>query len=423
MSSLRIVSLASRSLASRRLTALLTILAIATAVGLFVAVENVRQGARQSFERTISGTDLIVGARSSAINLVLYSVFQIGDATNNVSWKTFQEIRDREDVAWAVPISLGDSHRGYRVIGTTSEYFERYRFGDSRSLALARGEVFDDLFDLVIGARVARELDYDVGTSLTLSHGTGGASFKEHKDKPFVVTGVLNETGTPVDRSVFVSLPAIEAIHIGWQNGAPAPGRRNVSGDRLREPDLQPDEVTAMYLGATSRIRTLRIQRDLNTYRGEALQAVIPGVALGQLWQIMSVAERALAAISGVVIFVGLVGVLTSILTSLNERRREMAILRSVGARPRHIIGLLVSEAVLLAFIGSVLGLVLLYGTSWLLKAAVESRFNLSALALLPGWFDLMVVAGVSVVAGLFGLIPAVIALKRSLSDGMTIQF
>ncbi|MCG8435109.1 MAG: FtsX-like permease family protein, partial [Gammaproteobacteria bacterium] len=164
-------------------------------------------------------------------------------------------------------------------------------------------------------------------------------------------------------------------------------------------------------------------QRELNTYRSEALQAVIPGVALSELWQMMSVAERALAIISGFVIFVGLVGILTSILTSLNERRREMAILRSVGARPRHIVLLLVSEAALLAFVGSVLGIALLYGASWSLKALMETRFNLSALALMPGWFDLGVVAGITLIAGLFGLAPALLAMKRSLADGMTIKF
>lgn len=420
---LPVLSLASKSLASRRFTALLTVLAIATAVALFIAVENIRQGSRQSFERTISGTDLIVGARSGAINLVLYSVFQIGDATNNVSWETYQEIRDRKDVAWTVPISLGDSHRGFRVVGTTTDYFERYQYADSRTLRFETGVVFQDLFDLVLGAKVAEELGYEVGSTLTLSHGTGAASFSEHKNKPFVVTGVLEATGTPVDRSVLVSLPAIEAIHAGWQDGAPTPMSRAISADRVRDMDLQPKDVTAIYVGARSRIQTLRMQRELNTYRAEALQAVIPGVALSQLWRMMSVAERALATISGFVIFVGLVGVLTSILTSLNERRREMAILRSVGARPVHIVGLLVSEAALLAFAGSVLGVALVYAASWALKALLEAKFNLGALALMPGWFDAGVVAGVTAIAALFGLVPAVIALKRSLADGMTIQF
>ncbi len=423
MSGFPVLSLAFRSIMARRLTALLTIISIATAVLLFVAVENLRQGARTSFERTITETDLIVGARSSSINLVLYSVFQIGDPTNNMTWETYEDIAARPDIAWTVPISLGDSHRGYRVVGTTPDYFQHYKYADGRTLGFAQGETFDDLFDIVIGAQVARELDYKPGTQITLSHGMGVTSFSEHKDKPFTVSGVLAATGTPVDRSVIVSLPAIEAIHAGWKDGTPTALAKIATPDKLRQMNIQPKQVTAAFVGSKSRARTLRIQRDLNTYKQEPLQAVIPGVALSQLWSMMSVVERAMAIVSSFVIGVGLIGILTSILTSLKERRREMAILRSVGARPSHILGLLVSEAALLAFIGACLGIGLLYGASWLLKAPLEARFNISTLNLVPGWFDVKVIAGITLLSALLGLIPAWLALKRSLADGLSVKF
>ena len=417
-----IISLAGRSLWARKYTALLTVLSIATAVLLFLAVENLRQGARASFERTISGTDLIVGARSSPVNLVLYSVFQIGDPTNNITWQTYQDLTKRSDVAWAVPISLGDTHRGYRVVGTTTEYFERYKYAGDSDLAFKTGQPFEDLFDAVLGAQVARELGYDMDTSLTLSHGLGATSFVNHENKPFQVAGILEPTGTPVDRSVFVSLPAIEAIHVGWKNGTPTPTSRMMTPERLRDLNLQPESITALFVGATSRIQTLRLQRDLNTYAQEPLQAVIPGVALSQLWGTVSIVERALAIVSGFVVAVGLIGVLTSILTTLNERRREMAILRSVGAKGRTIVGLLVSEAALIAFIGSVLGVALLYGLLWVLSPILESRFSISALNALPGLTDLYVIIALTVISALLGLIPALVALKRSVSDGLSIR-
>jgi len=417
-----VLTLAMRSLWARKMTAILTIISIAAAVLLFVAVENLRQGARTSFERTISDTDVIVGARSSPINLVLFSVFQIGDPTNNVTWETYEDIRDRSDVAWAVPISLGDSHRGFRVVGTTPDYFEHYKYADSQSLTFADGRTFDDLFDVVIGAQVARELDYQLGASITLSHGLGATSFVNHEDKPFKVVGVLKPTGTPVDRSVLVSLGAIEAIHMGWQNGTPTPMNRLATPERLRKMELTPESVTAIFVGATSRIRTLSLQRDLNTYEAEPLQAVIPGVALSQLWNVVSVVERALAIVSAFVIAVGLIGILTSILTTLNERRREMAILRAMGARGHHVFTLLVSEAALLAFVGGVLGLTLLYGILGLARPFLEARFNISALRMWPGAFDLTVVMAVTIIAALLGAIPAFVALRRSLADGLTIR-
>jgi len=417
-----VLTLAMRSLWARKMTAILTIISIAAAVLLFVAVENLRQGARTSFERTISDTDVIVGARSSPINLILYSVFQIGDPTNNVTWKTYEEISQRSDVAWAVPISLGDSHRGFRVVGTTRDYFEHYKYADSASLNFADGGVFDDLFDVVIGAQVARELNYERGSKITLSHGLGATSFVNHDDKPFTVIGTLKPTGTPVDRSVLVSLGAIEAIHAGWQNGTPTPMSRLATPDRLRQMKLTPESITVMFVGATSRIRTLNLQRDLNTYEAEPLQAVIPGVALSQLWNVVSIVERALAIVSAFVIAVGLIGILTSILTTLNERRREMAILRAMGARGYHVFTLLVSEAALLAFMGGVLGLALLYGFLWLGHPWLEARFNISALRMWPGSFDIGVVFAVTGIAAILGTLPAIIALRRSLSDGLTIR-
>ena len=422
MRHMAVLTLALRSLWARKITAILTVISIAAAVLLFVAVENLRQGARTSFERTISDTDVIVGARSSPINLVLYSVFQIGDPTNNVTWQTYEEIAARKDVAWTVPISLGDSHRGYRVVGTTPDYFKHYKYADSQSLAFGGGQVFDDLFDVVLGAQVARELGYDLSTKITLAHGLGGTSFVNHDDLPFQVTGILKPTGTPVDRSVFVSLGAIEAIHMGWQNGTPTARSRLNTPDQLRQKTLTPESITAAFVGATSRVRSLGLQRDLNTYEAEPLQAVIPGVALSQLWNVVSVVERALSLVSAFVIAVGLIGILTSILTSLNERRREMAILRAMGARGRHIVALLVSEAALLAFIGSALGLALLYGLLWVFKPVLEARFNISALRLWPGQFDLGVLVFVTAIAAILGLVPAMIALKRSLSDGLTIR-
>ncbi|MAA83690.1 MAG: peptide ABC transporter permease, partial [Hyphomonas sp.] len=150
-----ILSLAWQSLMNRKGSVLLTLLAVALSVALFLGVDKARTGAREGFGNTISGTELIVGAPTGSVNLLLYSVFRMGSATAEISWPTYQEIATRPDIDWAVPISLGDSHRGFRVMGTTPEYFDRYKFGRNQDLMIAQGEPFDDLFDAVIGADVA----------------------------------------------------------------------------------------------------------------------------------------------------------------------------------------------------------------------------------------------------------------------------
>ena len=219
------------SLRARALTVGMTILSIALSVTLFLGVEKVRTGARASFADTISGTDLIVGARSGSVQLLLYSVFRIGNATNNVTWQSYQDIADQDAVDWIVPISLGDSHKQFRVMGTTPEFFKRYKYRGDRDLDFAQGRTIGDLYDTVIGADVAKTLGYKVGDPIVVAHGL--ASFTEHDDQPFRVSGILAKTGTPVDRTVIVGLDAIEAIHVDCA-AAPrrAPSRPPMSSAR-----------------------------------------------------------------------------------------------------------------------------------------------------------------------------------------------
>lgn len=416
-----LLRLAALSLSNRRLTAGLTVLAIAVSVALLLGVEKVRHGARASFANTIAGTDLIVGARGGDVQLLLYSVFRIGNATANISWQSVETIQDRPEVAWTVPFSLGDSHRGYRVLGTTQDYFRHYRFRAGRNLAFAEGEPFDDLFDAVVGADVAAALGYRVGDPIVVDHGLGDSTFAQHDDKPFRVSGVLEKTGTPVDRTVHVSLAAIEAIHIDWRGGTRRAGM-GVSADRLRAMDLQPGAVTALLVGLKSRLSVFRLQRFVNEFREEALSAILPGVALQQLWSLVGVAETALTAVSAMVVLTALIGMASMILAALNERRREMAILRSVGARPSTILGLLVIESGLLSLIGALIGLILTYGVNLALQPVLDRLFGLYLPIDPPTAREAAMLAAVVAAGFLVGLLPAWRAYRLSLADGMTVR-
>jgi putative ABC transport system permease protein len=413
--------LALQSLQARWLTALLSVLAIAFSVMLLLGVEKVRNGARQSFADTISGTDLIVGARSGGVQLLLYSVFRIGNATNNVTWKSYEDIAAHPDVEWIVPLSLGDSHKGFRVLGTNKDYFKHYRYRGDQPLELAQGEVFDDLFDAVIGSEVARQLGYKVGDKIVIGHGLGSVSFLDHADKPFRVSGILEKTGTPVDRTVHVSLGAIEAIHIDWQQGAPIPGQ-SVSAEEVRQMEPKPQAITAALIGLKSRLAVFRVQRAINEYRQEPLLAILPGASLQELWELVGVAETALAVVSAMVVATAILGMVTMILTTLNERRREMAILRSVGARPATVMGLLATEAGVLTLAGVILGTVLLYIGLFFLRPIVDRLYGLNLPVSAPTSWELTTLSAI-VVAGLIaGLGPAILAYRRSLADGMTVR-
>ncbi|MBX9754702.1 MAG: ABC transporter permease [Pseudomonadaceae bacterium] len=418
-----LLRLALASLANRRFTALLTVFAIALSVCLLLAVERVRTEARNSFASTISGTDLIVGARSGSINLLLYSVFRIGNATNNIRWDSFEHFAADPKVKWAIPISLGDSHRGYRVLGTTPIYFEHYHYGRDQALELAQGRGFaSDPFEVTLGAEVADALHYQLGQQIVLAHGVATISLVKHDDKPFTVVGILKRTGTPVDRTLHISLQGMQALHVDWQNGVPAHGAGRVSAEQARSMDLQPTAITAVMLGLKSKIATFSVQREINEFRGEPLLAILPGVALQELWSLMGTAEQALFVVSLFVVLTGLIGMLTAILTSLNERRREMAILRSVGARPWHIASLLLLEAFSLAAAGVLLGVSLLYLGIALAQNAVQANYGLFLPLALPSRYEWTLLGAILAAALLMGAIPAWRAYRQSLADGLSIR-
>ncbi|WP_167147143.1 ABC transporter permease [Pseudomonas sp. OTU750018] len=418
-----LLRLALASLGNRRFTAWLTVFAIALSVCLLLAVERVRTEARASFANTISGTDLIVGARSGSVNLLLYSVFRIGNATNNIRWDSFEQLAQHRQVKWAIPISLGDSHRGYRVMGTSPAYFEHYRYARSQPLQLSSGRAFaDDPFEVVLGAEVAQALDYQLDQELVLAHGVATISLVKHDDKPFKVIGILKRTGTPVDRTLHISLAGMEALHVDWQNGMPARGAAKVSAEQARAMDLQPKQITAVMLGLNSKIATFSLQREINEFRGEPLLAILPGVALQELWSLMGTAEKALFVVSLFVVLTGLIGMLTAILTSLNERRREMAILRSVGARPWHIASLLIVEAFALALAGVLLGLLLLYLGIAGAQGYVQANYGLYLPLNLPTRYEWTLLGAILSAALLMGCVPAWRAYRQSLADGLSIR-
>lgn len=414
-----ILRLATGSLRARSLTVAMTVLAIGLSVALFLGVEKVRTGAKASFADTISETDLIVGARSGSVQLLLYSVFRIGNATNNVTWESYQDIAARPEVEWIVPISLGDSHRQFRVMGTNSGFFKHYKYRRGQSLRFQEGALMDDLLDAVVGYDVARTLGYSVGSPIVVAHGI--ASFTEHKDQPFRVSGILEKTGTPVDRTVIVSMEAIEAIHVDWKSGAQIPGQ-STPVETIRQMDLKPKAVTAALVGVKSPLQIFTLQRDINDYSEEPLLAVLPGVALQELWGIVGVAETALLAVSVMVVVTALIGMMATIFSSLNERRREMAIFRAMGASPFAILGMLVLEAVLTATAGAILGLGLLYAALAVAQPIVDRAFGLFLPIDPPALRELLVLAAVVVASAIVSMVPALRAYRLSLADGMMVR-
>ena len=411
-----------KSLWNRRGTAILTIFSISISVTLLIGVENIRKGVRTSFSSAVSGTDIIVGARGGSLQLLLYSIFRIGNSPNNISWESYNELRNNKRVKWTIPISLGDSHRGFRVVGTNLDYFKYFRYGSKKKLEFIKGEPFSKVFDTVIGSEVANKFNYKLNEKIIIAHGTGKKSFLNHDDKPFKIVGILKPTGTPVDQSLHVSLEGITAMHVDWESGAPPMEGESISAEEVLKLDLTPEEITSFLIGLKSKIHVFDLQRKVNTYKEEPLSAIMPGVALQELWNILRTAETGLRVITWFVLFAGLLGMVTSLLSGLNERRREMAILRSVGAGPGTISFLLILEAAVLTLAGIIFGLFILYLALFVSQPILEAYFGLFIPINLPTNRDIIILGGILLTAMLMGIIPALRAYHQSLADGMTIR-
>jgi putative ABC transport system permease protein len=415
-----ILGLAIKSFRNRKFTTGLTVLSIALSVMLLLGIEKIRQGAETSFTSTISGTDLIVGARSSPVQLLLYSVFHIGNPTNNISRHSYEDISEHPQVEWAIPLSLGDSHKGYRVVGTTTQFYQHFRFARGQQLQLEQGEWPAGIYGAAVGAEVAAALGYKPGDEIIIAHGSGDESFITHKDKPFRIAGILKRTGTPVDRAVYVGLKSIDAIHQAFDAGAHDHDPLMAHDEHAGE--IEQGSLSAILLGLKSRGAAISMQRNINEHDHEPLTAIMPGVVLLEVWQMMSVVEKILMIVSGLVVTVGLFSMLIILMTSLNERRREMAILRSVGARPAHVFVLIMGEAVFLTLLAIVLGVVMVYGLMVLMQPWLESMYGLYIVITLPSATELMLLAMIAVCGFIVGLIPGIRIYRYSLADGMTIR-
>lgn len=400
------------SLWSRRVMAILTCTSIGISMLVLIGVEHLRAEVKNNFERSISGVDLIVGSRTSGINLLLFSVFKIGNPSNNIRWNSYQNIISKSQVAWSVPLSMGDSHQGFSVIGTTDDYFEYFKYADKQAISFTQGKAFKRLYEVVLGADVARDLGYNLAQSLVMSHGTGKVSFTHHDEHPFKVVGILKSTGTPADQSLYIPLQSIDILH----------QTEHVHDELLSAVPLgetyQPP-LSAFLLGSNSKIAILGLQRDINQYAQEPLSAILPVLALRELWKIVGAVEISLRVISWLILTTALICMTTMLLASMKERQRELAVLRALGAKAHIIILLIGAEALALTTLGALAGYLLVTVVLLLGQPLLEQHFALYIspyvdLAAVGRFFLIAAIAAISL-----SFIPAMVAYKKSLLSGL----
>lgn len=410
-----------KSLNNRKFTSLLCVLSIALSVTLFLGIERIRNGAREGFTNTISKTDLIVGAKGGPLQLLLYTVFHIGGAVNNIRISTYEDIKNNHLVEWTIPISLGDTYKGYRVVATDENFFEHYRFRGDKKVELTSGSVPKETFDVVLGSEVAKKFKLKIGDPIVLSHGISSEAILSHDTTPFHIVGLIAPTQTPIDTGVFINLYGMEAMHFGWETGVPS--GEKINEDRFKKENIKITQLTSFMVKLKSRIAVLKMRREIDQYDKEPIMAIIPALALQEMWQTIGYVEQILFLVSLCVLLVGVLSILISLYTSINERRREMAILRSLGASSRHIFALLIYESSFLVLLGCILGVASLYGLLFFVRPWLESNFSVYLEVEPLSKSEWLYLLGIFIAGTLAGLIPAIKAYMNSLQDGLTIKF
>jgi putative ABC transport system permease protein len=389
-------------------------------MALLLGVERVRASARESFSNTISKTHLIVGARGSPIQLLLYSVFRMGNATNNISWSTYEKYKSRQEIDWTIPISLGDSHKGFRVVATDENFYQHFRYRGDKEIEISEGKAPIEIFDVAIGADVARKLKYKIGDRVVIAHGVSeGPAVIEHDDKPFTLVGIIQKTGTPVDKSMYITLQGMEAIHMDWADGAPPMPGKEIVASNIDKESISIGQITSFLVRLKSPMAILSLQRQINTDPEEPLMSIIPGVTLDELWSTISYGEDALRVVASFVVLVGLMGMLLTLYTAAAERRREMSILRALGARPRTLVSLMVIESWILGTVGSILGLFAMLGLFFLADVFIAREFGLTLPLGFPSAFEWSLIGGASALSLIIGFVPAWRVYQNSLADGL----
>ena len=414
------LSLLLKSMRSRLIPTSLVTISLMASMVLLLSIERIQQGAEEGFNQSISGVDAIIGPRSSSIELVLYTVFHLGRPTNNITTKTVNDVKLRDDISWLVPIALGDSHKGFRVVATESNYFEHIKYANGQPLVFSKGVAFAELSETVLGFDVAEKLSYRVGSKIQITHGSVESIGSKHDDFSFVVTGILNKTGTPIDRAIFLDLKGYELLHLGWKSGKKIFNLDDINLSSLPEDALIPKTVTAAFIGLKSKLTLFNFSKNIREYPKEAISAVIPGIALSELWSIVGLVDKGFQLLSWIIIAISLIAMVTLIIASLDNRKQEMTIYRANGASPKFLAMMVLCESLVIGLTAIVGAIILVTIVTYFATAQLNLALGISPSFEWISMGEITVFSFILLAGALSSLIPAVMVFRKNLHQTLS---
>ncbi len=390
---MKTIALAFRYLWSRPLAALLNLLLLTLGLASITFVLLASEQIDRAFQRDLAGIDLVVGAKGSPMQLILAGVFHIDVPPGNIPLKDVQQLRRQPQVANLIPLSLGDSFRGFRIVGTTTDYLAHYK------MRMAEGDAWSQPMQAVLGAEAARAIGMRTGDSFLGNHGLGGGGH-DHGDAPYRVTGVLAPCGCVVDRLVLTSIDSVWQVH-----------EKTMAMDEADRRALEAErEVTMALITYKSPLAAVTFPRMVNSSTG--MQAAAPAVEVTRLLRMLGVGSEVLRGVGAVLLLTAALSVFIALWNAVRERRADLAMLRMLGATPGKVAALLLCEAWWLALLASLLGLAAGHGLTTLVGWMLQAQGSLPV----TGWMwvpsEVWIPAAALAVATLAALIPAASAYR-----------
>ena len=355
---MRIIAISWHYLWSRPLAAALNLLLLSLGLASITFLLLVSHQLSTAFDRDLAGIDLVVGAKGSPMQLILSGVFQLDVPTGNIPLAAVQALQAHPQVARLIPISMGDSYQGFRIIGTTPDYPAHYQ------ARLAEGMLFSVPMQAVLGAQVARQSGLKLGDTFSGSHGLAPGGHA-HGQNPYIVTGILAPGGTVLDRLVLTPLESVWKVH----------ETDTALDDEDRKVMEEEREVTLALIQYKTPLAAVTLPRFVNTTT--EMQAAAPALEITRLLSMLGVGLDVMRALAGVLLLTAALSVFIALWGAVRERRADLALLRMLGAPPHKVAGLLLCEALWLALLASVLGVLAGQGLSALLAWALQLENSL----------------------------------------------
>ncbi len=408
--------LVKRSMKQHALSTVITVMSVGLATGLTMAVFSIQYQTRGAFTGGRVGYDAVLGARGSQLQLVLNAVYQLETSPGNIPWTLYEEVKNDPRVELAVPYAVGDNYYGYRIVGTTNDIFTRFEYQKDKHLEVEPGgRVFDPAKkEAVIGSFVARKLGLGVGSTFKPFHGLYFDPNMQHEEV-FQIVGVLKPTNTPSDRVLWIPIDDVYRMKGHVLRGT---GTEYTAKEGVEIPDAN-KEVSAVMLKFYSPQAGFMLDQTINRQGKVATLAWPIGKVMAELFDKMGWVTKILTLVAYLVMLVAAASILSSLYNTLNERRREFAILRSLGARRTTVFSAIVLEATAIAGLGSLVGYVI-YLALFAVAALVVREQTGVVLEVFQFHISLLFVpVCMTVLGALSGLVPALKAYSTDVARNL----